>query len=151
MANICLDTVVFYSSDSNKELVAALGNAVAKAYPPNALIYQHQISNLLEQLGIDKTGLPLRGDVTYYDVELEYVKLYVDAAWTPLYGCYQEIAEHFGLQFVLRAEEPGCGFFINTDIEGRYFMEKYRLYLSGENAEETKYEYLYSGQEDKER
>ncbi len=150
MANICLDTVVFYCDESNKELLKALGTAVEKCYPPQMPCNKQQISVLTEHLGLDTNGLSLRGDVSYYDVADDYIKLYVDTAWTPLYGCYQAIARHFCLNFVMRSEEPGCGLFINTDVDGRFMTERYRLCLSCDGAVDAAYEKLYEEQPDRE-
>lgn len=150
MANICLDTVVFYCDEGNNELLKALGTVVEKCYPPQMPCYKQQISVLTEHLGLDTNGLSLRGDVSYYDVTDDYIKLYVDTAWTPLYGCYQAIARHFGLNFVMRSEEPGCGLFINTDVDGRFMAERYRLCLSCDGAVDAMYKKLYEEQPERE-
>ena len=80
----------------------------------------------------------------FYEFKKNSLHLEVYAAWRPLYYCYQAIAEHFGLEFVMQSEEPGCSIFINTDIFGEYLPTRYRVYLLHEtNASETIYEKLY--------
>lgn len=152
MANVCIDTVVFYpAAGSDSVLLAAMARAVQQCYPVGVPYSERYISRLLDQAGINKEGLSLRGDLTGYECNQDSLVLYFDTAWTPLYDCYKALAGHFGLHFVMQSEEPGCGVFINTDAEGTFLPTRYRLYLGSESAEGTVYEKLYADQVDLEQ
>ncbi|MBP2070769.1 hypothetical protein [Thermoanaerobacterium butyriciformans] len=46
-------------------------------------------------------------------------------AWKPMIDAYNKIADMYNLNFVVKAEEPGHEIYINTDITGKYFPERY--------------------------
>lgn len=148
MSNCCTDMVVFYfETDNKKEQLENLAKAIFHCYPACFSRSNTGISILLDYLGIKKEGLYIRGDVIFYEFKKNSLHLEVYAAWRPLYYCYQAIAEHFGLEFVMQSEEPGCSIFINTDIFGEYFPARYRVYLPHEtNAFGTVYEKLYQNE-----
>jgi hypothetical protein len=56
-----------------------------------------------------------------------YFELYQVDAWTPNVEMWKHILnENYPLLgMVYKAEEPGCGIFINSDMSGEYFPEKY--------------------------
>ena len=43
------------------------------------------------------------------------ILLSLDTAWRPLHDAYTAIANTYGVSFVMRSMEPGCGIFYNTD------------------------------------
>lgn len=55
---------------------------------------------------------------------------------------YLCLANHFGVCFELEAEEPGCGIYINTDINGAYRTNQYKAYLS-ERPEDSSLDMLF--------
>lgn len=110
-------------------------------YPSLDFHADTRLSRLLEQLDIPTDGIYLRGDVTCIDIEDTHICIDLETAWHPLYDAYQKIAGHYGLDFVLRAEEPGERIFINTDVDGIYLDVRYRVLLELEaDADGTVYE-----------
>lgn len=153
MSNGCSDTVIFYSESANaKTQLASFGDAISHCYPSGSFRSDTRICVLLDYLGIPKDSLYIRGDVLDYEIKEDTIRFDVDAAWRPLYYCYQAIAEHFNLEFVMQSEEPGCSIFINTDIFGDYLTTRYRVFLPDEaGARGTIYEELYHNESDHEQ
>lgn len=153
MSNCCTDTVIFYSAlDTAEEQIACLGDAISHCYPNCSVCLDTRICVLLDYLGIPKEALYFRGDIFYYEINEHSIRFDVNAAWRPLYYCYQAIAEHFYLEFVMQSEEPGCSIFINTDVFGEYLSTRYRVFLPDEaGARGTVYEELYQNESDHEQ
>lgn len=132
MANICMDTVVFYAaSDEQENGLAALRSSIASCYPVGASANDIRLCRIFEQNNIPTDGIDLRSDVVDTSlVEDSHITLYCDSAWSPMYEAYLCLADHFGVSFELQAEESGCGIYINTDINGAYLPTHYKTYLS---------------------
>ena len=132
MANICMDTVVFYAaSDGQEKGLAALRQAVNDCYPTGTSVDDSRLRRIFEQNNIPTDGLDLRSDVVDTSlVEDGHITLYCDSAWNPMYEAYLSLANHFDVSFELQAEESGCGVYINTDINGAYLATHYKAYLS---------------------
>lgn len=130
MANVCSDTVVLFpKEDTPGNAISRLKQDLLDCYPSMGIHADTRLVLLLERLNIPTDGIYFRGDVVYMDIEDIYICLELEAAWTPLYDAYQKIAERYGLDFVLRAEEPGERIFINTDVYGVYLDVRYRVLL----------------------
>ena len=153
MSNCCTDTVIFYSeAENNVSQISKLADALSYCYPVSSTRFDTRVSILLDHLDITEAGLYIRGDVLYYEINENSIRLDVDAAWRPLYYCYQAVAEHFNLQFVMQSEEPGCSIFINTDIFGEFLPTRYRVFLPDEaGARGTVYEELYQNESNHEQ
>ncbi len=131
MANICMDTVVFYAaSDGQEKGLTSLRQAVNDCYPAGTSVDNSGLCRIFERNGIPTDGISLRSNVVDARTEDSYITLYCDSAWTPMYEAYLGIANYFGVSFELEAEEPGCGIYINTDINGAYLTNQYKAYLS---------------------
>lgn len=130
MANVCSDTVVLFpKEDTPGNAVSRLKEDLLGCYPSMGIHADTRLVLLLERLNIPTDGICFRGDVVCMDIEDAYICLELETAWNPLYDAYQKIAEHYGLDFVLRAEEPGERIFINTDVYGVYLDVRYRVLL----------------------
>lgn len=58
--------------------------------------------------------------------ELEYVTIATETAWAPMSAMWRMILSVCGytdIQFVLLAEEPGNGIYVNTDINRKFYEE----------------------------
>ncbi len=132
MSNICMDTVVFYAASEGQEKgLAALRQAVSACYPDGTSVDNSRLCRIFEQNSIPTDGLDLRSNVTYTDLAGDgHIILYCDSAWNPMYEAYLCLADHFGVNFELQAEESGSGIYINTDINGAYLPTHYKAYLS---------------------
>lgn len=56
------------------------------------------------------------------------IRLFVESAWLPLSELWQLMADLCEVEVDYVAEEPGCGIYINTDVSGRYFIDRYILF-----------------------
>lgn len=152
MANICCDTVVFFPKDDTAEnAVSRLKEDLLNCYHSLGPRADTRLVVLLERLNIPTDGIYLRGDVVYMDIEDTCVCIDLETAWKPLYDAYCRIAGHYGLDFVLLAEEPGERIFINTDVHGTYLDVRYRVLLELEaDADGTVYEKMMKEESDTE-
>lgn len=152
MANVCSDTVVFFpKEDTAGDAMLRLKEALLSCYPDMVHSTDTRIVLLLEHLDIPTEGIYLRGDIVYMDIEDTYISLDLETAWNPLSDAYREIAGYYGLDFVLRAEEPGACIFINTDVHGTYLDVRYRVLLDqNTDAGGTAYEKLLKEEPDME-
>lgn len=131
MANICMDTVVFYAaSDGEERGLAALKQAVNGCYPIGTSVDDSGLCRIFEQNNIPMDGINLRSNVVDFCTEDSHITLYCDSAWNPMYEAYLSIANYFGVSFELEAEEPGCCVYINTDINRAYLSNQYKACLS---------------------
>ncbi len=143
MANICMDTVVFYAiSDRQEKRLDTLKQAVNDCYPAGTSVDDSGLCRIFEQNDIPTNGINLRSNVVDVCTEDSYITLYCDSAWNPMYEAYLCLANHFGVCFELEAEEPGCGIYINTDINGAYRTNQYKAYLS-ERPEDSSLDMLF--------
>lgn len=131
MANICMDTVVFYAaSDKQEKELATLRQALNECYPVGVSVDDSGLRRIFEQNGISTDGINLRSNVVDVSSEDSHIILYCDSAWEPMYEAYLRLADHFGVCFELMAEESGDCIYINTDINGVYLTTRYKAYLS---------------------
>jgi hypothetical protein len=63
-----------------------------------------------------------------------------DDAWGPRYEVWNAVLEKIEepIKMEIFAEEPGCGVYINTDTEGKFFDEKYYIDFLADSDEEVK-------------
>lgn len=109
MANVCMDTVVFYAaSDGQEKRLAALKQAVNDCYSAETSVDDSGLCRIFEQNCIPTDGISLRSNVVDVRTEESHITLYCDSAWNPMYEAYLSIANYFGVSFELEAEEPGC-------------------------------------------
>lgn len=131
MSNICMDTVVFFAaSDTQNDGFFRLKKAIEDCYPPGISVDDSGLCRIFEQNDIPVDGLCLRSDIVEVSLEDDHITLYCDSAWNPMYEAYLSLARHFDVCFELEAEEPGCGIYINTDINGAYLPTQYKAFLS---------------------
>ena len=77
-----------------------------------------------------------RGVITYcdsfvmYKDNIAYFKIKTVSAWLPQVDeFYKLIDEKYDrrISIVFKAEEMGCGVYYNTDVEGRFFKDRYKI------------------------
>lgn len=131
MANICMDTVVFYTEDrASSENLQKMQEAIKTCYPTGRHCTENDISMLFSYLGIPVENLYLRGDVNYYTFGNFFVELACDSAWRPMADAYDALSRHFGLKVVYMSEEPGLSIYCNTDSDGLFLKTHYKVVLS---------------------
>ena len=137
MANICSDDVCFFSDD-NPEGIASLWKDLETAITPGYKDDLGSIRRLFLHAGIATDGISLRGTIMDMEKNDTRILLSLDTAWRPLYDAYTAIANTYGVSFVMRSMEPGCGIFYNTDNTGNTFPDRYCV--TGETSIDTGYE-----------
>ena len=56
------------------------------------------------------------------------IRFFVESAWGPLDELWQLMAALCEVEVDYIAEEPGCEIYINTDVSGQYFSDRYILF-----------------------
>ena len=135
MANCCSDSVVFYSFDNN-EAVKKFAEDIENYFEPRKLS-ECWFGGFLSEKGIDVSGFSIRGTLIYYEAEETNVLIDVESAWHPLLEAYKVLAKLYNLNFVVKAEEPGFEIYINTDVEGNFFAERYVAHVSDFNSKNS--------------
>ena len=133
MANICSDDVCF--SDDNPEGIASLWKDLETAITPGYKDDLGNIRRLFLHAGIATDGISLRGTIIDMEKNDTRILLSLDTAWRPLHDAYTAIANTYGVSFVMRSMEPGCGIFYNTDDTGNTFPDRYCV--TGETSIDT--------------
>lgn len=133
MANVCCDDVIFYADD-NPDGLQCLWEDLESAIVICLDADKSGISNIFQLKGIDTSGIGLRVSVIYVERNDEGILVELETAWSPLYEAYSAIADSYGVSFVLKAVEPGCFLYYNTDTYGRYFSEKYIISVENESC-----------------
>lgn len=134
MANECDTSIVFYSE--NKKMVEDLWRNITDFCSDN---HDCTIYKFMREMGYSKNDLHIfdeRGAITYcdssvtYKDSIAYFKIETVSAWMPRVDeFYKLIDEHYDreISIVFEAEEFGCGLYYNTDIEGRFFKNRYKV------------------------
>ena len=134
MANECETSIVFYSE--KKEKLHDLWKNIMEFCDGN---HDCTIYKFMQKIGYSKNDLYLsdeRGAITYcdssvtYKDNIAYFKIETVSAWTPQVDeFYKLVDEKYDrkISIVFEAEEMGCGIYYNTDIEGRFFKNRYKV------------------------
>lgn len=134
MPNWCADHAAFTSNRSND--LSSLFNLRQDLEQALETIQEGDddwIGRLLRYKGANPADIYCRGFVQDFSNEKEIESkgiftLDLDSAWEPSFEVYEWIAKTYDLDYVLIAEEPGQEIFINTDVEGKIFNERYYIY-----------------------
>lgn len=131
MANICMDTVVFYSEDgSSFDKLQKMKEAIEICYPAKRPCTESGMSILFNNLKIPSEDLYLRGEVNHYTFDDSFVELICDSAWRPMTDAYDALSRYFDLKMVYMSEEPQSNLFRNTDSDGLFLETRYKIILS---------------------
>ena len=134
MANECETSIVFYSEQ--KERICDLWQSITDFCKNN---HDCTIYKFMRKIGYSQNDLyrsDERGAITYcdsfvsYKDNIAYFKIETVSAWTPqIDEFYKLVNEKYDrkISIVFKAEEIGCGIYYNTDIEGRFFKDRYKI------------------------
>lgn len=134
MANECETSIVFYSE--HKEMIKNLWRNIMDFCKDN---HDCTIYKFMREIGYSKDDLHKfdeRGAITdcdssvTYEDNVAYFKIETVSAWMPQVDeFYKLIDEKYDreISLVFEAEEMGCGIYYNTDIEGRFFKDRYKI------------------------
>ena len=139
MANMCSNKYAFFTNNESKaELMRLHKNLSAIIEPPNApKDYDARwLGNIAIWHEIDRSMISCRGyagELEDYDPNSNFFTLETDTDWSPTDELWEAvIALYDGVSFVYIAEEPGSEIYVNTDIVGTYFCDRYLLELYGD-------------------
>lgn len=142
MANNCMTSYAFYPSYTSRRGIAPFYNKVIS-------LLVNGVTNLYDfakAFGLTDDEITNKGMVIGCGFMNDAVILDVGSAWVPcpeifdkiIQKCYTDSDGNADIEYVYQAEEVGCGVFVNTDIDGRYFPDLYRLeYCFAESENET--------------
>jgi len=92
------------------------------------------IGGLLFHLGVYSSLYNCSGFFHAFDDESEFaiqedggIEICINCAWGPLVEIFQLFADAYGQKYVFCAEEPNMGIYINTDISGQHFPDRFGL------------------------
>ena len=134
MANECDTSIVFYSE--NKVAVEDLQKRITDFCNGN---HDCTIYKFMQGIGYSKDDLHRfdeRGTITYcdssvtYKDNIAYFKIETISAWMPRVDeFYKLVDEKYNreISIVFEAEEFGCGLYYNTDIDGRFLKDRYKV------------------------
>lgn len=147
MANFCSNSIVFYSKDKQKlsvflrKIYAAFDSQGSGIYN---LMVLHGYKDREILNSIDKRDCftfcdsKLRTDKDIYSFQVDE-----ESAWVPHMEVFRKILrQKYGnaIRMVFLSEECGNDIYINTDTEGKYFTERYKVECS--HGKEYKDEYF---------
>lgn len=151
MANWCYNCIAIYRSDLRGESLrqiqdlyiklksfgtagSILGEPVKNS--DGSYVPQDWYGNLLMMCGVPEKDIECRGsiqDVQWVDDGIEdggWIKIGTETAWTPqVEDIVGRLLEDYypDLRYEFIAEESGCEIYINTDISGRFFTDRYKI------------------------
>lgn len=121
MANWCSNSLAIYGDRLQVEELFKDFEAAFK--------HTLYLRNLIDYFDLDGRGLGCRGELWERPIMQDgAITFGCETAWGPYEDLWEEILKFYpALQYVFTAEEPGCEVYINSDTEGKFFTEKYRI------------------------
>lgn len=143
MANYCSNSIAFYSKDKAvlTELFDKINNILDNT--KDRSVYELLLSSGYSSAEADKIS-DRRDSITYADDKITdsgcgyyYFKADTESAWQPnMTSFFYLLQEKYDnrISLVYATEEPGCGVFINTDVDGLFFSDRYKIdyYIANE-------------------
>ena len=131
MPNWCINNILFFGDRQNIEKLYEDWDAALKTVAEGD---DGWIGRLLVYKGIDPAKIYCRGFADCLELRDDGLFVTTWDAWLPMLAFYDYVAGLYSLEYVLMAEEPGNGIYINTDAEGRFFPERYIIELLSDDA-----------------
>ena len=140
MPNWCSTKYVAFTDKGDKSDLKRLHSNLAVAIKtpsgvPNGF-GEGWLGDIAVKHGLDWESVPCKGTIEYldeYDDDSNSFTFDTETAWGPCDELWEAIfAQYDGVSFVYIAEEPGNGYFVNTDTEGRFLPEKFLLDVWGD-------------------
>ena len=141
MSNICETTIAFFATtEKYTDKLVDFYNKLTdlKKSKERFPIYYNSIY-IAEQFGIDAKHIEWSCIQDISDIEAHGTyrgfKVYQDDKWTPNLRFWDLIIEREYttddgermIDYVYEAEEPGCEIYINTDVDGEFFCDLYKV------------------------
>ena len=126
MPNWCSNSVAFYSDESGSNALLIAFHADILKYlnyiEPDTGRRSDWVGHWLESNKIDTSNMYCRGFLQSCELYDSHVLIDMDSAWGPLPEVWDKMAEKYNLSYVYISEESGCEVYVNSDVEGRYFI-----------------------------
>ena len=127
MPNWCYNNIAFYQEES--------GIALLEAFYADIKRYQDfknengetsdWVGHWLQENKINTDKIYCRGFIADCELFSDHVLVAMHTAWSPLPEIWSLMAEKYSLSYVYISEESGCEIYVNTDIGGRFFTDRY--------------------------
>jgi hypothetical protein len=130
MPNWCSNSIAFYHEDNDVCLLEAFFMDVEKYVnyiDPETNRHCDWVGNFLKSSKIDPESVYSRGFFQNCELNSDHVRVDMETAWGPLPEVWDLMAEKYTLSYVYISEECGCAVYVNTDVEGRFFSDRYIL------------------------
>ena len=139
MPNWCTSRCGFFCADEHKnELARLYKNLSAVLETPSEVKNGFELGWLGKVAihhGLDWQEYSCRGTIEElgeFEPGDNFFTLDSETAWAPTVELWEAvIAQYEGVSFIYIAEEPGSDIFVNTDVEGRYFTDRYLIDIFG--------------------
>jgi len=143
MPNCCMNKCAFFTnsdSEKNKKEIARLYKALAGIMEKPLEASNDFEPGCLREVaiahGIDWEKIRCRGSIEilgeFEPGDMSFV-IETDTAWSPTTELWDAVIEQYeDISYVYICEEPGMGIFVNTDTEGRFFVDRYLLEIWGD-------------------
>jgi len=133
MANCCINSVAFIAE--NDEALPELERLRDKLVETRKIPDGGYLYTVLQEHSINPDNLSCRGEIldigeieTTFVEKLPCFTIGTETAWSPTSEAWEAILEKYkGIFTVYTAEELGNGIFINTDVQGYCFTDRYRF------------------------
>lgn len=140
MANWCGTTIAFYSQD--KIQLEALHTAISNRTHENIWL-----GNICTYHGLSAENYSCRslinciGEISQDEYSYWYFLVDQEDAWDPHISVWESVLDMYyrKVEFEYRSEEDGCGIFVNSDIEGYYFPERFIIDACVKDTEDRIY------------
>jgi hypothetical protein len=144
MPNWCSTQYIFYTKKKDKSELKRLHKNLADILKEPSKLENDFEPGCLGKVaiahGFNHEEVPCRGwfdplDEYDYEGEGDFFKLYTTTAWIPMDELWEAVIEQYsGVSYVYMSEESGMELYINTDIEGKYFGDRYLLEIYGDKV-----------------
>lgn len=135
MANMCYNTIVFYG---DFVCIKELYSHIERIHRTNDDEKQYNDYTMLAEaynLNLAEAGwFMCLEDVDVENDEITSFRLDTETKWVPKEEIFNAICKHYKgkINYVYMAEEIGFKVFVNTDVQGIYFIDRYYVDGSGD-------------------
>jgi len=92
------------------------------------------LGNVAELFGKNWEDTDCRGTFSSIDLSDGRIRLSTETAWADCSSLWDLVCSRYKtIRYYFLAEEGGCCYYVTNDAEGKYFPERYNLYIDGED------------------
>ncbi len=134
MPNWCCTSYAFYGDKATlNDFYAKLKLFTSKSRWDDRPVGKYEfgsnwLGNIVMGFGFNPNDVYCRGLITDFELCDDHVSVGTETAWSPMNEVWDAITNKYyrgnKLQYVYIAEELGCDFTVNTDVNGWFFDER---------------------------